>query len=97
MNQSGTIAAALLAGFVLYLAARDRLKVYAAVLWGNTEAQLPSHSSAVPGFDVSPAGGAGGSPGLSLPGLGGAGGLMGDTTSLLGNAGKIAGLLEFVP
>lgn len=34
MNQSGTIAAALLAGFVLYLAARDRLKVYAAVLWG---------------------------------------------------------------
>ena len=99
MNQSGTIAAALLAGFVLYLAARDRLKVYAAVLWGNTEAQLPSHSPSVPGFPAPGAtgGGAGGSPGLSLPGLGGAGGLLGDATSLLGNAGKIAGLLEFVP
>lgn len=41
MSQSGTIAATLLAGFVLYLAARDRLKVYAGVLWGDTAAPLP--------------------------------------------------------
>ena len=98
MNQSGTIAAALLAGFVLYLAARDRLKVYAAVLWGNTEAQLPSHSSTVPGFGVSPAGGAGAAPSGGLLGLGGAGGLLGGSGGgLLGTAGDVAGLLEFVP
>lgn len=75
MNQSGTIAAALLAGFVLYLAARDRLKVYAAVLWGDTEAPLPSSSKSIPGFGVSPAGGAGAGGGLldALPGIGSTG------------------------
>lgn len=42
MTQSGYIAAALLAGFVLYLAARGRLNAYSAVLWGPTAAPKPS-------------------------------------------------------
>lgn len=42
MNQSAIIATALLAGFVLFLAARDRLRIYANVLWGGTSAPLPS-------------------------------------------------------
>lgn len=34
MNQSSFILGALLAGFVLFLAARGRLNAYASVLWG---------------------------------------------------------------
>lgn len=34
MTQSSFIAGALIAGFVLYLAAKGRLPVYTAVLWG---------------------------------------------------------------
>lgn len=34
MTQSGYIAGALLLGFVLYLAAKNRLGVYASVFWG---------------------------------------------------------------
>lgn len=34
MTQSGYIAGALLLGFVVYLAAKNRLGVYAGVLWG---------------------------------------------------------------
>lgn len=34
MSQSGFILAALLAGFVLFLAARNRLGVYTGVIWG---------------------------------------------------------------
>lgn len=34
MNQSAILGGALLAGFVLFLAARDRLTVYERVLWG---------------------------------------------------------------
>jgi len=45
LSQSGYIAAALLAGFIFYLAAQNRLSVYAAVLWGNTSASLPSTGS----------------------------------------------------
>lgn len=45
MNQSSYIAAALLGGFVLYLAAKGRLPVYAAVLWGPTAATPPAPSS----------------------------------------------------
>jgi hypothetical protein len=41
MNQSAYLAAALLAGFVLFVAARGRLVTYADVLWGNTKAPLP--------------------------------------------------------
>lgn len=90
MNQSSIIAATLLAGFVLYLAAQDRLKVYAAVLWGNTKAPLPSQQSgatALPGVS----GGSGGSPGTTS--------LLGDNPfgDLLGDAGSVAGLLEFIP
>ena len=36
MSQSGFIAALLLAAFVLFLAARNRLGFYTAVLWGDT-------------------------------------------------------------
>ena len=36
MNQSGYIAAALLGAFVLFLAAKRRLGVYASALWGAT-------------------------------------------------------------
>lgn len=38
MNQSAFIVGALLAGFVLYLAANKRLAVYTGVLWGSTGA-----------------------------------------------------------
>lgn len=34
MNQSALTAGALLAGFALFLAARDRLSTYGAILWG---------------------------------------------------------------
>lgn len=42
MSQSAFIAAALLAGFVLWLAAKNRLGVYTGVLWGNTADPTPS-------------------------------------------------------
>jgi hypothetical protein len=42
VNQSSLIAGALLAAFVLYLAAANRLTVYTGVLWGNTAAPVPS-------------------------------------------------------
>lgn len=42
MSQSSFIAAALLAGFVLYLAANSRLSVYSAVLWGATTSPVVS-------------------------------------------------------
>lgn len=48
MNQSGVIAAAILAAFVLFLAARGRLGVYTAVLWGGTSAPLPSATAKAP-------------------------------------------------
>lgn len=38
MTQSGYIAGALLLGFVVYLAAKNRLGVYASVLWGGAGA-----------------------------------------------------------
>ena len=41
MSQSGFIAALLLAAFVLYLAAQNRLVTYANVLWGNTGKPIP--------------------------------------------------------
>jgi hypothetical protein len=44
MSQSSFIAAMLLAGFALFLAARGRLPTYAAVLWGPPPAP-PSSSS----------------------------------------------------
>ena len=44
MSQSGYIAAALLAGFVFWLAAKGRLPTYAAVLWGQTAAPVPGAS-----------------------------------------------------
>jgi hypothetical protein len=45
MNQSSYIAAALLAGFVLFLAAKGRLTAYTAVLWGATAAPVSSVST----------------------------------------------------
>ncbi len=45
MSQSSLIVAALLAGFVLYLAAKGRLTTYTGVLWGQTAAPLPGGSS----------------------------------------------------
>lgn len=50
MPQSTVIAATLIAVFILFLAARNSLVKYAAVLWGNTEAPLPGVSGAPPGF-----------------------------------------------
>ena len=58
MSQSGVIAAAILAAFVLFIAARGRLGVYTAVLWGGTSAPLPSANTKAPqskeggGFDL---------------------------------------------
>lgn len=42
MSQSTFVATALLAGFVLFLAAEGRLPEYGAALWGNTKASTPS-------------------------------------------------------
>ena len=42
MSQSAVIAAALIAGFALYLAANNRLSAYAAVLWGATSQPVAS-------------------------------------------------------
>lgn len=50
MNQSALVGGALLAGFALFLAARDRLTVYGNVLWGAPSAgngPAPSTGSAV--------------------------------------------------
>lgn len=44
MNQSAIIGGSLLAGFVLFLAARNRLSAYAGVLWGGKPA---THSTPV--------------------------------------------------
>ncbi len=60
MNQSGFIVGALLAGFVLFIAARSRLPTYAAVLWGPAPAS-PGTSGAS----------GGGSSNLGIPGIGG--------------------------
>lgn len=54
MNQSSIIVATLLAGFVLYVAAKGRLGTYLGVLWGNTAQATPSGSP----------GGSGGSGGI---------------------------------
>jgi hypothetical protein len=45
VNQSTFIAGALLAGFVLYVAAKGRLATYSAVLWGPTNEPVPSGGS----------------------------------------------------
>lgn len=60
MDQSSFIAAILLAGFILFLAAKNRLGTYTAVLWGNTSAPLPtvggnSASGPIPWKDVNTA------------------------------------------
>jgi len=90
MSQSGFIAALLLAAFILYLAAQNRLTTYAAVLWGPTAAPPPQ-----------PASTGGKSPGgIALPGAGLTGigeGAGGGSSGLLSTAGDIAGLLEFLP
>jgi len=51
MNQSSYIAAFLLAGFVLFLAANNRLSEYAAVLWGSPASTSPTtgEKGAAPG------------------------------------------------
>lgn len=54
MSQSGFIAALLLAAFILFLAAQDRLVKYAAVLWGDTSKPINKPA---------PSGGSGGSSG----------------------------------
>ena len=41
MPHSTTIVAAMLGAFVLYLAAKNRLASYAAVLWGSTAQPVP--------------------------------------------------------
>lgn len=78
MSQSTYIVATLLAGFVLFLAARDRLSAYTAVLWGATTQAAPSgpsssgsgSGSGIAGigagqFGNSFGGGSGGSSGLA--------------------------------
>lgn len=77
MNQSSFIVGALLAGFVLYLAAKGRLTAYTNVLWGPTAAPVGSGGNGTGGMTASPsvlgqddsnAGLAAGLPGI-IPGL----------------------------
>ena len=63
MNQSSFIAAVLLAGFVLYLAAKNRLGAYTAVFFGPTQAPLPTWSAASAGSTAQTA------LGLPIPGF----------------------------
>lgn len=42
MNQSAILAASLLAGFGLFIASRDRLPLYAAILWGEKPGTAPA-------------------------------------------------------
>lgn len=44
MSQSAFTVAILLAAFVLFLAAKNRLNTYSAVLWGATKAAPPASS-----------------------------------------------------
>lgn len=94
MSQSGTIAAALMAAFVIWLAANDRLQVYAAVLWGDTAAPKPSGNiTPTPGVGALPPSGMGSGPsGTSslIPDLS-------NPASVLDSASSVAGLLEFLP
>ena len=72
MNQSALIGGALLAGFALFIASRDRLTTYGRILWGakpashNTPAETPAESSSIvgPGSLLDDFG-----PNLSLPNL----------------------------
>lgn len=67
MNQSSFTAAMLAAAFVLFLAARNRLSAYTAVLWGNTAAALPSASTSTAAAPTDKiVGKLPGSPGLDL-------------------------------
>ena len=91
MSQSSVIAASLLAGFVLYLAANDRLSTYAAVLWGNTKAPLPSSQVPPGGFPVPGAApGAGGGAASSGP----LGGLLGKFPDFFGGNSGGGGAIE---
>lgn len=87
MNQSSIIAASLLAGFVLYLAANDRLKVYAAVLWGDTKAPLPSSEVPAGGFAAPGAAGGAASSGPL-------GGLLGKFPDFFGGNSGGGGAIE---
>lgn len=60
MKQSSFIVAALLAAFVLFIAARGRLPLYASVLWGPKPADTSAPSS---GGGSLPMGDSGGSDG----------------------------------
>jgi hypothetical protein len=68
LSQSGYIAALLLAAFVIFLAAQNRLVTYANVLWGATSKPIPKPTVGLPA-----APGAGAAPGggmtSSLPGV----------------------------
>jgi hypothetical protein len=56
MNQSALIGGALLVGFALFLASRDRLSAYSRVLWGSKPAAhqeaAKSPSDEAAGFDI---------------------------------------------
>jgi len=49
MDQSTLVVGALLAGFVLYLAAAQRLGIYVAILTGRTQQQAASSGSSAAG------------------------------------------------
>lgn len=58
MNQSSFIAATLLAGFVLYLAAKNRLTAYTSVLWGaNVSAATAAPTGSAANYAPLPGGG----------------------------------------
>jgi hypothetical protein len=87
LSQSGYIAALLLAAFILFLAAQDRLREYLAVLWGATAKPQPGTTGA-------PFAAPGAAPG---PGAPAAPGLGFDIPGLSGGGGGIGGLLKAAP
>jgi hypothetical protein len=80
MNQSGFLAAALIGGFVLFVAARGNLAAYSKTLFGPAPPLGPfvgipiatagtasgKGGGGVPGLPAAPAGGGGASSGLTL-------------------------------
>lgn len=98
MTQSGTIAAFLLAAFVLFLAAKGRLGAYAAILWGPTRLAPPSGNVGGPKPDTrSPALPGGGSPGPS-PVTGSSGGsTLDELLKSLETVPDLAATAELIP
>lgn len=109
MNQSGIMTGAVLGGFLLFLAARNRLATYAHILWGAAPQASTTANSSVAGTSTGLAASStpGGLPGASSgafnpssgstifgnPALDGIASAAGSLGDLAGGLGDVAGTL----